>query len=202
VPGSLCQAEQVDGKTSYYNTTYYISRTGDILLRYRKVNLWGDERNNFSKGNLHQVIDTLEFGKVGLLICWDLAFPEAFRMLIKQGARMVIIPTQWRSQDCGPAGLTYNPKSEETFINSIICARAFENNACVVFCNTGGAAAEGNFGASQVTLPLKGPIAKLDPEEEMRVIDIEFRNILEDAEALWGIRGDVGSEDWYAATTG
>jgi hypothetical protein len=42
----------------------------------------------------------------------------------------------------------------------------------------------------------------LDPEEEMRVIDIEFRNILEDAEALWGIRGDVGSEDWYAATTG
>jgi len=115
---------------------------------------------------------------------------------------MVIIPTQWRSQDCGPAGLTYNPKSEETFINSIICARAFENNACVVFCNTGGAAAEGNFGASQVTLPLKGPIAKLDPEEEMRVIDIEFRNILEDAEALWGIRGDVGSEDWYAATTG
>jgi predicted amidohydrolase len=123
-------------------------------------------------------------------------------MLIKQGARMIIIPTQWRSQDCGPAGLAHNPKSEETFTNSVICARAFENNACVVFCNTGGPAKEGNFGASQVTLPFKGPIAKLDLEEEMRVVEIEFGNILEDAEVLWGIREDLGSEDWYAATMG
>jgi predicted amidohydrolase len=97
---------------------------------------------------------------------------------------MIIIPTQWRSQDCGPAGLVHNPKSEETFISSVICARAFENNACVVFCNTGGPAAEGNFGASQVTLPFKGPIAKLDPEEEMRVVEIEFGNILDDAETV------------------
>jgi len=71
-----------------------------------------------------------------------------------------------------------------------------------VFCNTGGPAAKGNFGASQVTLPFKGPIAKLDPEEEMRVVEIEFGNILEDAEVLWGIRKDVGSEDWYAASMG
>lgn len=32
-------------------------------------------------------------GKVGLLICWDLAFPEAFRELISQGAQIICIPT-------------------------------------------------------------------------------------------------------------
>jgi hypothetical protein len=51
-------------------------------------------------------------------------------------------------------------------------------------------------------LPFKGPIAKLDPEEEMRVVEIEFGNILEDSEVLWGIREDLGSEDWYAGTMG
>jgi predicted amidohydrolase len=38
------------------------------------------------------VFDT-PIGKVGLLICWDLAFPEAFRELIANGAEVVIIPT-------------------------------------------------------------------------------------------------------------
>jgi len=40
----------------------------------------------------HEVFDT-PVGKVGLLICWDLAFPEAFRELIARGAEIVIVPT-------------------------------------------------------------------------------------------------------------
>jgi hypothetical protein len=61
-----------------------------------------------------------------------------------------------------------------------------------VFCNTGGSVAEGNLGAGQVTLLLKSVIAKLDPEEEMRVLGIGFGNIWEDAEALWWIRVRCG----------
>lgn len=40
----------------------------------------------------HLVLDT-PIGRVGMLICWDLAFPEAFRELIAQGAKIIIIPT-------------------------------------------------------------------------------------------------------------
>ena len=40
----------------------------------------------------HVVFDT-PFGPMGLLICWDLSFPEAFRELIAQGAKMIVVPT-------------------------------------------------------------------------------------------------------------
>lgn len=40
----------------------------------------------------HDVFNT-PFGPVGMLICWDLAFPEAFRELIGQGAKIIIVPT-------------------------------------------------------------------------------------------------------------
>ena len=102
------------------------------------------------------------------MICWDLAFPEAFRSLIKQGAKYIFIPTLWKSQDCGPKGLAHGADSERTFIDSIITARAYEQNAVIVFCNVGGEgsveAAEkaGYFGASQITMPFKGQIARCD----------------------------------------
>ena len=45
-----------------------------------------------SQYDRHLVHDT-PLGRVGMLICWDLAFPEAFRELISQGAKIIIIPT-------------------------------------------------------------------------------------------------------------
>jgi predicted amidohydrolase len=74
----------------------------------------------------HQVFDT-PLGKVGMLICWDLGFPEAFRELISQGAKIIIIPTYWGLNDCSKIGLGYNPSSEILFIDSTLITRAFEN---------------------------------------------------------------------------
>ncbi|RDW79501.1 hypothetical protein BP6252_04139 [Coleophoma cylindrospora] len=197
VPGSFAEALfDGSGNISYHNTTCYIDRTGSILQRYRKVNLWGDERLAFTAGNEHLVFET-EFGKIGLLICWDLAFPEAFRLLVKQDARMIIIPTHWKSQDCGPKGLAHNPDSERTLINSIICARAYEQNVCVVYCNAGGSAEDGYFGCSQITLPFKGPVVLMSGEEQYGVHKVEFGTLLEDAEEIWNIRADVNSPSWY-----
>lgn len=54
----------------------------------------GPERDHLksSQYDPHIAFDT-PIGKVGMLICWDLAFPEAFRELIAQGAQIIIIPT-------------------------------------------------------------------------------------------------------------
>lgn len=44
-------------------------------------------------------------------------------------------------------------------------------------------------------MPLKGAIAQMYGEEEMRVIDIEINSSLEDAESVWGIRTEVGTKN-------
>jgi predicted amidohydrolase len=77
-----------------YNTAYFISNDGSILGRYRKKNIWHPERAYLtsSTSEPHEVFDT-PVGKVGLLICWDLAFPEAFRELLAGGVEVVVIPT-------------------------------------------------------------------------------------------------------------
>jgi predicted amidohydrolase len=182
---------------AYYNTSYYINRNGDIKLRYRKVNLWGPEKLAVSRGTEHAVIDTDEFGRVGLLICWDLAFPEAFRELVKAGAQFIFIPTLWKSADCGDKGLAYNRESERTFINSVITARAFEQNSCIVFCNTGGLDEAAYFGCSQITVPFKGPIVIFDGREQVGVTEVILGDILKDAEEVWNIRQDITAADWY-----
>ena len=85
------------------------------------------EREHLTSGNdEHEVFDT-PLGKVGMLICWDLAFPEAFRELICQGAKLIIIPSFWTLNDCSEEGLKYNPSSEAVFLDSFLTARTFEN---------------------------------------------------------------------------
>lgn len=93
------------------------------------------------------IFNTPEFGLIGLLV-WDLDFPEAFRALVKQGAKYIFVPTMWKPEDCGGKGLKHGKDSERTFIDSVVTARAFEQNCVVVFCNVGGAEEEGYFGAS------------------------------------------------------
>ena len=85
----------------------------------------------------HTAIST-PLGKVGLLICWDLAFPEAFRALIAQGAKIIVIPTFWTLADCSVDGRKRNPLAEELFLESMVVARTFENTCALVFCNVGG----------------------------------------------------------------
>lgn len=132
-----------------------------------------------------------------MLICWDLAFPEAFRELIAAGAEIIIIPTFWTLNDCNAAGLARNPASEALFLDSILTARAFENTCAIVFANAGGPPGKGYAGLSQVTVPFVGPLAKLGSAAEgMIVVDLDLQ-VLRDAEENYQIRSDLRSEGWH-----
>ena len=95
VPGTIIEKhEGPNQSTIFYNTAYFISNDGSILGSYIKKNIWHPERPHLTSSGLdsHVAIDT-PIGRVGMLICWDLAFPEAFRELIADGAEIIIIPT-------------------------------------------------------------------------------------------------------------
>jgi predicted amidohydrolase len=103
VPGTIIEAHRKkdtgntnDEKPDHvlYNTAYFISSSGDVVGKYVKKNIWHPERPHLTSSGAdpHEVFQT-EVGKVGMLICWDLAFPEAFRELIAKGAEIIIIPT-------------------------------------------------------------------------------------------------------------
>lgn len=95
VPGTIVEnhPDPTTNKDRFYNIAYFISNTGQILGLYKKRNLWLPEREFLSPGrDVNTVFDT-PLGKVGLLVCWDLAFPEAWRELVAQGVRVVVVPT-------------------------------------------------------------------------------------------------------------
>lgn len=82
--------ERVDGIV--YNTAVLLGRRGEIVGTYRKTHLPYEEvEAGLTPGDAYPVFPT-DFGTVGLLICWDLQFPEAARALALQGAEMILLP--------------------------------------------------------------------------------------------------------------
>lgn len=130
VPGTILELhDQGTDDERLLNVAYFIDHSGAIAGRYEKKNLWGSiERMHLtsSADDPHPVFDT-PLGKVGMLICWDLAFPEAFREMVAHGAKLIIIPTFWTLNDCSPTGLALNPTAEALFLDSMLVARCFEN---------------------------------------------------------------------------
>ena len=202
VPGTIVErhTENTSGseEAKLLNCAYFIDGTGKIVGKYVKKNLWHPEREHLTSSttDAHQVFDT-PLGKVGMLVCWDLAFPEAFRELIAQGAKLIIIPSFWTLNDCSPAGLAYNPSAEALFLDSFVTTRCFENTCAIVFCNAGGPPGEGYAGLSQVSVPFVGPLARLGSGGEgMAVVDLDL-GVLDIAEANYKVREDLAREDWH-----
>lgn len=75
-----------------YNTAVLIGRRGEIVGTYRKVHLaLEEEERGITSGQEFPVFET-DFGKVGMMICWDHWFPEPARVLRLKGAEMLLLP--------------------------------------------------------------------------------------------------------------
>lgn len=66
-----------------------IDDMGETLLKHRKTYRWGDEKDKVSGGSGYEVCDT-KFGRVGVLICYEIEFPEPARILMLQGAEIIL----------------------------------------------------------------------------------------------------------------
>ncbi len=190
VPGSIIEGED----SGLYNTTYYIDSKGEVRGRYRKVNLWLPERSYITPGSHISVFNT-RIGKVGLIICWDLMFPEMFRAMVRQGVEIVICPSYWCFEDAG-AGLKHDMMAEVKLVNALCVARAFENEIALIYANTAGrlTSEEGTdtlIGQSQVTVPFKGALGLMDHNQEEMFYVVIDKDILRDAEEAYEIRKDL-----------
>ncbi len=77
-----------------FNTVQVIDATGTIVSHYRKTHLWGDlDRNLFKAGDAFAPAFELDGWRLGLLICYDIEFPETVRHLALAGCELVLAPT-------------------------------------------------------------------------------------------------------------
>lgn len=75
-----------------YNTAVLIDRKGNVAGKYRKTSLPREEIDGgVTPGNAFPVFDT-DFGRIGIMICWDVTFPEPARALAQQGAEVILLP--------------------------------------------------------------------------------------------------------------
>lgn len=201
VPGTIIEPKG----DSLLNIAYFISSNGEILGRYTKKNLWHPERHHLvsSAHEPHTAFDT-PLGRVGMVVCWDLAFPEAFRELISDGADIICVPSFWSRKDVSDEAYALNNDGEELFLNSTVVSRAFENTCAVVFVNAGGPANKGentNFaGQSQIAMPHVGPVKRMGRAEGMEIVELDM-NILKIAEGNYKVREDIKREGWHYAYT-
>jgi len=75
-----------------YNTAVLIDRKGNVVGKYRKVYLPREEiEGGLTPGMAYPVFDT-DFGRIGMMICWDLQYVDPARALAAQGAEIILMP--------------------------------------------------------------------------------------------------------------
>jgi predicted amidohydrolase len=75
-----------------YNTAVLIDRHGRVAGKYRKVHLPREEiEGGLTPGGAYPVFDT-DFGRIGMMICWDGEYVDSARALAIQGAEILFVP--------------------------------------------------------------------------------------------------------------
>ncbi|WP_426238702.1 carbon-nitrogen hydrolase family protein [Pararhizobium sp. DWP1-1-3] len=155
-------AEKADG--TIFNSAVYVDGSAAPVI-YRKSNLYGDyERGLFSAPEPGTVLFDHRGVKCGMLICYDVEFPENVRRLALAGADAVLVPTAL------PAGYS------GTFISDhMIQTRAFENQVFVAYINHCGADERFTFaGSSRIAAPDGSLLANALPHgETLMVVTID-----------------------------
>ena len=95
IPGSMYER---DGET-IYNTALSSRLQGEIVARYRKMFPWLPYEAGTTAGDTFCVFDVPEVGRFGLVICYDMWFPEVCRTLAWMGAEVIIQPTMTPTSD-------------------------------------------------------------------------------------------------------
>ena len=98
IAGGFCELGP-DGKL--YNSAAIVDASGTRAV-YRKAHLWDAEKEIFTPGGDAPPVVELPFGNVGLMICYDLEFPEWVRLAALSGADLIAAPVNWPASAAPP----------------------------------------------------------------------------------------------------
>jgi len=150
----VCGFSERDGD-DVYNSAAVIDTQGKPLGKYRKTHLFsmiGEDRN-LSRGDSLTLVDVGGF-KTGVMICYDLRFPEQARALALQGAELIVVIAAW-------------PERRVEHWKLLTAARAVENQVYVAAVNRVGVDGGITFGGcSRVLDPFGAAVAEADGESD------------------------------------
>lgn len=135
-----------------YNAAVLVGPDGELIGEYYKTHLKGEERMAFREGYKLPVFET-EFGVVGLMLGWDLAFPEVARSLVLDGAEMLCVLANWE-------------KDAIDEWKTLVKARAYENACFVAAANRVGEDVTLTFGGESMIVGPQGRVYAHLPGEE------------------------------------
>lgn len=171
--------EERNGK--YYNSSFLLDPTGRILGWYDKIHLFtfqSAEAEILTPGRSVCVIPT-ELGTFGLATCYDLRFPEFFRIMTDRGAECFLVASAWP-----------HPRLEHWLLFNR--ARALENLAYLISANSCGPNRGTRFaGHSQVVSPMGTVISEAGEEESVVWAEIDCSEALETRKSFPALRDRV-----------
>jgi len=137
-----------------FNTAYVFNREGLCIASYDKTHLFTPmgEDNYYTPGD-HLCRFRLDGVDCGLIICYDIRFPELTRSLTVQGLDMLFVVSQW-------------PKVRTFHLRSLTTARAIENQMFVACCNSCGVAGDTVYGGNSAIIDPWGETIALAGETE------------------------------------
>jgi 5-aminopentanamidase len=154
-----------------YNAVQLIDAQGTSLCHYRKTHLYGDlDKSMFAAGQDDFPVVELNGWRLGLLICYDVEFPENTRRLALAGADLILVPTA-------------NMEPYDFVADVTVRARAFENQCYVVYANYCGSEGDIHYcGLSSICAP-DGSRMALAAKDEAMIFATLDRPLMEDARA-------------------
>ncbi len=141
----LGMAERQKVESVLYSAALLVDPEGKVAGDYQKVHLRGEQRLVFRPGYRYVVAET-DLGRLGLLVGWDLAFPEAARSLALEGAELICLCGSWQA-----------PQAREW--RTLITARAYENGVYLAACNRVGQEPSDTFIGESMLVGPRGEIA-------------------------------------------
>lgn len=161
-----------DAEGNVYNTSYIFDREGKQIGKHRKVHLFDidikggqtfKESDTLTAGDSDTVFDT-EFGKIGVMLCFDIRFPELSRMMVNDGAKVIFVPAAF-NMTTGPAHweLSFRTRALDNQIYMVGCAPARDVSAGYI-----------SWGHSIVTDPWSRVIDMLDEKKGILLAELDM----------------------------